>query len=503
VKVVNTTNYPIPFVDIIISDNENGTFSKEYRTDRNGWARFMTLREYSASQDTHTCYTPYSVHATKNNKKANEKIELFTCKTIKMVLDINFSSISITNIQPATTHILTPRLTWETPQSSNNGLTYHISLWNGSNSLGTNIFSNIETKTTSYQILNDLTYGEMYYLEIYVEEESGALSVLASHNFSVVNHPPSTPELNITIHHPKTTDDLICVIDRASVDIDIDPVDIITYTYEWYTNDLLQPEFAVEHTILLSHTIPANATQKDEVWKCVVTPYDGIKNGQNSSIEVRIENSGPRVSKQVDSIEVESGRSTYLELFKIFTDDDNDTLIYNVMGNNHNDICILQETGVAIIIPQLNWVGVEKITFSANDSSLNASIDTEIIVKRSENGFNSELNDDQDYDNDGLADAWEIHYFGNLDQTQNDDFDHDNFTNYDEFFNDTDPKNPYDFPKQVRPGDESIDNIVLIIVLILILVFIVVLILIIGRSGGSEDFEETEDLYKKDGRRNF
>ncbi len=44
-----------------------------------------------------------------------------------------------------------------------------------------------------------------------------------------------------------------------------------------------------------------------------------------------------------------------------------------------------------------------------------------------------------DADHDGLADAWELHYFGNLNQSGDDDFDHDGVSNRQEFLNGTDP----------------------------------------------------------------
>lgn len=51
-----------------------------------------------------------------------------------------------------------------------------------------------------------------------------------------------------------------------------------------------------------------------------------------------------------------------------------------------------------------------------------------------------------DTDADGLPDAWEIHYFGNLDQGPLDDFDGDGVSNLAEYQADTDPTDPSDFP---------------------------------------------------------
>jgi hypothetical protein len=98
---------------------------------------------------------------------------------------------------------------------------------------------------------------------------------------TISNSPPSAPVINVTPDFPVTTDDLVCIITTPSIDPDGDPV---TYTYEWYKNDILQPAYT-------TNTLPASATTVGDVWKCVVTPHGS--DGPPDSDEVTIQNSPP------------------------------------------------------------------------------------------------------------------------------------------------------------------------------------------------------------------
>ncbi len=86
------------------------------------------------------------------------------------------------------------------------------------------------------------------------------------------NFPPSQPVVHISPANPKATDDLECVFDEESTDMENDP---ITYTYAWYLNGVLQPA----HT---GQKLPASATADCPMWDCAgcqtwtckVTPSD-------------------------------------------------------------------------------------------------------------------------------------------------------------------------------------------------------------------------------------
>ena len=54
---------------------------------------------------------------------------------------------------------------------------------------------------------------------------------------------------------------------------------------------------------------------------------------------------------------------------------------------------------------------------------------------------------DGDSDSDGLADWWELHYFGDLSYGADDDPDLDQFSNIEEYQAGTDPTDPNDKPR--------------------------------------------------------
>jgi hypothetical protein len=106
-----------------------------------------------------------------------------------------------------------------------------------------------------------------------------------------VNDPPTAPVVDVTPNLPLTTDDLVCTVTTLSTDPD---GDTITYFYEWYKNGILQSDETTV-TTALTDTVSSTKTAKGEVWKCVVTPYDGTVNGTSAQDQVTIGNSPPSI----------------------------------------------------------------------------------------------------------------------------------------------------------------------------------------------------------------
>ena len=106
-----------------------------------------------------------------------------------------------------------------------------------------------------------------------------------------VNDPPTAPVVDVTPNLPLTTDNLVCTVTTPSTDPDGDP---ITYTYEWYKNGVLQSDETTV-TTALTDTVSSTKTAKAEVWKCIVTPHDGIVNGTSAQDQVTIVNSLPSI----------------------------------------------------------------------------------------------------------------------------------------------------------------------------------------------------------------
>jgi hypothetical protein len=185
-----------------------------------------------------------------------------------------------------TTHKTKPRLSWSKPETElEDNLEYVVKVWEGEDKTGDKKFD-VETVATTITILKNLEYGKSYFSEIYAQTPDSRESMRSSINFRVINSAPEPPRISLTPEQPKTNDTLVCRIINESYDADYDTVH---YSYRWFKNGNQQLEF---NDVI---NIPSTATAKGEIWRCVVTPLDGIEAGANISSEVRIRNSVPTI----------------------------------------------------------------------------------------------------------------------------------------------------------------------------------------------------------------
>lgn len=182
------------------------------------------------------------------------------------------------------THDLFPQLEWEKPDIALE-LTYFGKVFEGPNKLGGVIFD-FDTSDLTYPISVELEYGKNYNVEIRAESLLGAKSPNATMTFDVVNNLPTEPKVTLKPTTPYTSDSLKVEITNNSVDND---GDLIEYMFVWYKDNKLQGKY--NDTV----NIPSDATEKNEVWKCVVTPFDGIGDGDAAEISVKIRNSAPKI----------------------------------------------------------------------------------------------------------------------------------------------------------------------------------------------------------------
>ncbi len=93
----------------------------------------------------------------------------------------------------------------------------------------------------------------------------------------VPDFPPSTPGISISPPNPSDADDLKCVINTPSQDIEKDP---ISYQYQWYKNGVLQAAYTTD-TVPAAATSPCPTWQCNncESWTCRVTPVSDGKPG--------------------------------------------------------------------------------------------------------------------------------------------------------------------------------------------------------------------------------
>ncbi|MCK5560449.1 MAG: hypothetical protein KAJ51_07630, partial [Thermoplasmata archaeon] len=108
---------------------------------------------------------------------------------------------------------------------------------------------------------------------------------------TVLNNPPTAPDVIITPTIPKTLDDLTATAYNVT-DLEDEP---IVHYYEWYKDDELQLE-------LNTDLVPSEYTTQNEVWKCIVTPSDGNENGTTGEAEVIVQNTAPEINQSLLSV---------------------------------------------------------------------------------------------------------------------------------------------------------------------------------------------------------
>jgi hypothetical protein len=99
----------------------------------------------------------------------------------------------------------------------------------------------------------------------------------------VQNSPPTAPVIAILPTTPFTAQDFACAIQTPSTDADGDP---IAYDIEWTVDG--EPFLGAGWGALGGDTIPAAATDVNEVWTCTVTPHDGEVEGPSVSVSVTV-----------------------------------------------------------------------------------------------------------------------------------------------------------------------------------------------------------------------
>lgn len=186
----------------------------------------------------------------------------------------------------------------------------------------------------------------------------------------VLNNVPSKPVISIEPKSPDSSTDLKCVI----TDIDDLEDDTIDYHYEWYRNDELQEMFT-------DNVVSFYLTSRGDIWKCVVTPFDGNDFGPTGEAIVKIKNSPPKLKKQILELDISEDimDSTSLNLNSIFIDKDYDKLKFSYNNRKNLGIKINNKGGVAFT-PVKDWHGSEVIIFKANDSMAEAEFAIRINV---------------------------------------------------------------------------------------------------------------------------
>lgn len=187
---------------------------------------------------------------------------------------------------------------------------------------------------------------------------------------SLINQPPSRPEVFLSPINPGTLDDIVA--QATSVDPE---GEVVTYTYQWYRNgELIE---GTEENIL-SHI----NTSKGEIWKVLVTPCDGTIIGEVGEASVTIVNTIPTAPQIVITPTNPTDADALLVEAFGSTDVDNDLVLYLYKWVCTNSVGILIVEGNNTIPAELTSVNdIWRCYVSASDGDLQSvTVWDEVII---------------------------------------------------------------------------------------------------------------------------
>jgi hypothetical protein len=279
-----TPNLPLTADDLVCTittpsmDPDGGTITYFYEWYKNGILQSDEITVTTALTDTVSSaktakgevwkcvVTPYD--GTVNGTSAQDQVTIGNTPP-------SIASVDITPDPAYTDDTLTATPNgWLDADADPEGYTYQWQKWNGAS------WQDISGETLSTLSSDNFVKGDQIKV-VCTPFDGEDYGVSKEDTITISNSPPSAPVVDVIPDFPLTTDDLVCVIVTPSVDPDGDTV---TYTYEWYKNDVLQPDYT-------TNTVPASATTFGDVWECVVTPHGS--DGPPDSDEVTVGNSPP------------------------------------------------------------------------------------------------------------------------------------------------------------------------------------------------------------------
>ncbi|MEE9525615.1 MAG: hypothetical protein V3V78_03360, partial [Candidatus Woesearchaeota archaeon] len=253
----------------------------------------------------------------------------------KEEFDYVYVEIFIANSLPnSTTPIITPataytnnnlNCTFTVTDEDNDSLSVNYTWYNGSTLVITGTMNVTNGTLTSISLGSaNTSKGETWNCSI-IPFDGIAYGIEKSITKTIQNSLPTSPIIDLLPNNPNADQDLVASITSSSSDLDNDT---ITYSYEWYKNNILQPG-------LTTNTISHVLTTAGEIWKAVVTPNDGESDGATGEDNETIVGVPPQTS----NIKLMSPINHY-----IITSSTTVTFNYNVSNNVTNCSLVINGT---------------------------------------------------------------------------------------------------------------------------------------------------------------
>jgi hypothetical protein len=152
--------------------------------------------------------------------------------------------------------------------------------------------------------------------------DDGDQNIVSSETVDVQNRAPDAPTVVIAPEAPGSSDDLTCSATSADTD-----GDVITYTYVWWVDGV--------DSGYTDATLPASATERDQIWTCSVTADDGdggVSTGE-STVTIDAAFSGTGAASDADvTIDGQSASGSFSKTIALVGDTDGDGLSELLVG---------------------------------------------------------------------------------------------------------------------------------------------------------------------------
>jgi hypothetical protein len=268
---------------------------------------------------------------------------------------------------PDETHNNRPTLRWNASTDWNlDIINYKVNVYQDELYSSNHVVIDAINRLPQYTFTKNLRYNKEYFVEIETYDPWG-LNDTRVFSFRTINTKPTTPILAFEMSPVSSKDDIVVLVKVNASDVDVDPIDDISYLVEWEV-------FRSGSWVLVSSGIDAfmlssNETNEGDRIRVRVKAFDGIEYGQEVSMEVLVLNFAPKLlDESVDlTINEDEIALNLVSLDEFFFDQDLDDLTYSIFFQRHVLAEIEPVSNNLTLTPLPDWFGTDYILVEALD----------------------------------------------------------------------------------------------------------------------------------------
>jgi parallel beta-helix repeat protein len=261
-----------------------GTIVYNDFSDINGYAKWALLHERTQYNITNETSNPHFINVAYGNHSGSTELALNQTSVITVNLGNlvpTASNVIISPTLPTTVFDLTLSYMYTDPENDPEGTSKILWYVDGVHNASFNDLMTIDSQFTKK--------GQTWFCEVIPHDGAVYGVPMTSTPVSIQNTPPVVSNVVIDEASPSSSDDLHVSYDFSDIDSDSEGLSL----HRWYVDSGLGFVYSGVDAIELD----SSNTQKDELWKCIVTPSDGEDLGiQLESNVVTIGNTAPEVT---------------------------------------------------------------------------------------------------------------------------------------------------------------------------------------------------------------